>query len=153
MVPQQGYAGFWVRFIADLIDSTLLTVASWLLELVLLGPIYWLGHSATSFQDAFNPLMLQVVNLGLYGALAFAYYTWGHYRFGTTFGKKVFRVYVVAEKTRMPLTLKQSILRTAGYIFSYLPLGAGFLMAAFHPEKRGLHDMIAGTVSISKEQQ
>lgn len=145
------YAGFWVRFIADLIDSTLLTVASWFLELVLLGAVYWLGHFAAPFQDAFNPFMLQILNLALYATLAFGYYTWGHYRYGTTFGKRPFRVYVVTEKNRLPITMKQSVIRSVGYAVSYLPLAAGFLMAAFHPEKRALHDILAGTVSITKE--
>ena len=49
--------------------------------------------------------------------------------------------------------MKQSVVRTVGYALSYAPLGAGFLMAAIHPEKRALHDLIAGTVSITKERR
>jgi uncharacterized RDD family membrane protein YckC len=51
----------------------------------------------------------------------------------------------------MPISMKQSVIRSIGYAISYLPLAAGYLMAAFHPEKRALHDLLAGTVSISKE--
>jgi len=144
------YAGFWVRFIADLIDTTLLTVASWLLELMILGVVYWLGKRAAPFSDAFNPFWLQIFNGVLYLALAFPYYTWAHYRYGTTLGKKPFGVTVVSEADRLPISLKQAILRTLGYVVSYAPFGAGFIMAAFHPQKRALHDLIAGTVSIAK---
>jgi uncharacterized RDD family membrane protein YckC len=145
------YAGFWIRLIADLIDTTVLTVASWFAELMILGIVYWVGHYAQPFQDAFNALWLQIANAVIYTIFAVVYYTWGHYRYGTTLGKKPFRIYVVSESTRQPISMKQSILRTVGYLVSYIPVGAGFLMAAFHPEKRALHDLIAGTVSISKE--
>lgn len=145
------YAGFWIRLIADLIDSTLLTVASWFLELMILGAVYWLGNFTKSFTDAFNPLWLQIFNGVLYLVIAFPYYTWGHYRYGTTLGKKPFRIYVVSEANRLPISMRQSILRSFGYVLSYAPLCAGFLMAAIHPEKRGLHDLVAGTVSVIKQ--
>jgi uncharacterized RDD family membrane protein YckC len=50
----------------------------------------------------------------------------------------------------MPISLKQSWIRCLSYTLSYLPMCAGFIMAAFQPEKRALHDLIAGTVSIVK---
>lgn len=143
---ERHYAGFWVRFLADIIDNLILTVASWLLELMILGVVYWLGSHEKSFQDAFNSLMLQVLNGALCLFLAFPYYTWGHYRYGTTLGKRPFRIYVVSNTDFLPITLKQSIIRTLGYALSYIPFGAGFLMVAFQPEKRGLHDLVAGTV-------
>ena len=145
------YAGFWIRLLADMIDTIVLTVAAWFVELMILGVVYWIGHYAAPFQDAFNALWLQIANGVIYLLLAAPYYTWGHYRYGTTIGKRPFRIYVVSEATRLPITMKQSILRSLGYVVSYLPMGAGFLMAALHPEKRALHDLIAGTVSISKE--
>jgi uncharacterized RDD family membrane protein YckC len=149
---ERRYAGFWIRFVANLIDTIVLTVASWFLELMILGAVYWIGSRAKPFQDAFNPFMLQVFNGVLYLLLAFPYYTWGHYRYGTTLGKKPFKIYVVGMATFLPITGKQSVIRTLAYALSYLPFGAGFLMAAFQPEKRALHDLVAGTVSITKEQ-
>lgn len=145
------YAGFWIRLLADLIDTTVLTVASWFIELMGLGVVYWIGHFAAPFQDAFNSFWLQIANAIIYVVIAAPYYTWGHYRYGTTLGKKPFRIYVVTEDQKLPISMKQAVLRTLGYVVSYIPLGAGFLMAAVHPEKRALHDLIAGTVSISKE--
>jgi uncharacterized RDD family membrane protein YckC len=35
-----------------------------------------------------------------------------------------------------------------GYTVSYLIIGCGFFMAAFHPQKKALHDLLAGTVSV-----
>jgi uncharacterized RDD family membrane protein YckC len=35
-----------------------------------------------------------------------------------------------------------------GYPLSFLPLGTGFLIAAFTPRGRALHDLIAGTIVV-----
>ena len=139
-----------------MIDSTVLTVASWLLEFMILGAIYWTGvllhfFNTEGFLDVFNPFQLQVINLGAYALVAAPYYVIGHYRYGTTLGKKPLGIYVVDNATLGPITLKQSWIRCAGYIVSYLPFAAGYLMAAFHPEKRALHDWMAGTVSIRRK--
>jgi uncharacterized RDD family membrane protein YckC len=150
MPTQTRYAGFWIRLVADLIDTLILTVASWFLELMILGVVYWLGSFGKPFADAFNPFFLQIFNGVLYVLLALPYYTWGHYRYGTTLGKRPLQVYVVTASQGLPISLKQSWIRCFGYVLSYLPFCAGFIMAAFHPEKRALHDLLAGTVSVQK---
>jgi uncharacterized RDD family membrane protein YckC len=63
------------------------------------------------------------------------------------------KIYVVDAKSFKPITLKQSVLRCMGYVVSGLPFLCGYLMAAFHPEKKALHDLIGGTVSIIKEKK
>lgn len=146
------YAGFWIRLWADIADGTLLTVVSWLLELALLGAVYGvrsaLEGSQDSFWDAFNPMLVQVINLVLYAAIAFPYYVIGHFKYGTTLGKRPFRIRVVDARTYESVTFRQSVVRCLSYFLSYLPFSTGFMMAAFQPEKRALHDLIAGTVSI-----
>jgi len=149
------YAGFWIRFLADIIDSTLLTFVSWFLELICLGAFYWIQvlfhfREGSGFWSAYNPFFIQILNIGFYGVVAFPYYVWGHYRYGTTVGKKPFHIYVVQNGDLSPLTSKQSVVRCLAYVISYLPFSAGFSMAAFHPQKRALHDLIAGTVSIRR---
>jgi len=152
------YAGFWIRLVADLLDSLILTLASGLLELVLLGAYYWIkvgvltlqGRSSPSFDDSFNSLTLQMFNVSLYFILAFPYYYFGHLKWGTTLGKRPFRIYVVSATEYGPLTPWQSVLRFFGYGLSYAVFCTGFLMAAFHPQKKGFHDLMAGTVSIRR---
>ncbi|OFZ79740.1 MAG: hypothetical protein A2583_06660 [Bdellovibrionales bacterium RIFOXYD1_FULL_53_11] len=157
MTPK--YAGFWIRLVADLIDSLLLSVAAWILEYALLGIFYggWAlyasktGQDLPSFRNAFNALWMQVFNLGLYGVLAFPYYVWGQFKYGTTLGKKPLKIYVVSADDFGRITLKQSIIRCLGFIVSYLPFIAGYFMAGLHPRKQALHDLLAGTVSIRKK--
>jgi uncharacterized RDD family membrane protein YckC len=154
MATQSRYAGFWIRLVADLLDTALLTAVSWFLELILLGAIYFVGARAQSFtgafSDAFNPFFLQVFNAVLYVLLAIPYYVWGHLRYGTTLGKRPFRIYVVNASDHQPISMKQSWIRCLSYAVSYAPLCAGFIMAAYQPEKRALHDLFAKTVSIIK---
>ena len=157
-MPEVKYAGFWVRLVADLIDSTILNVLAWLVELMILGAVYWgmvlvksrSGVAVGPFSDAFNSFWMQIFNVVIYLVLAAPYYIYGHFRYGTTPGKWPFKIFVVSHDGFKPVTFKQSYLRFAAYLLSYLPFGTGFLMAAYHPEKRALHDLLAGTVSIRK---
>lgn len=158
MKKQTHYAGFWIRAVADFIDSIILDVAAGLVTLILLGVVFWIKillHSpesmGSSFFESLDPILLQIIFFGFRGAFSLGYYSWGTYRYGTTVGKKLFHIYVISTSKRGQLTLLQSVIRCFAYLVSYLPLGAGFLMAAFHPEKRALHDLIAETVSVIRK--
>ncbi|MBI2712453.1 MAG: RDD family protein [Bdellovibrio sp.] len=152
------YPGFWKRVIADLIDSSIVDLASVLMTFIFLGAWYWVGvllrlESVQPeardffFREAQSTLILLVLVLSR-GIFALLYYSLGHYRYGTTFGKIIFHIYVVSTEGMQPLTLRQAYLRTLHYITSYLTFYVGFLMVIFHPQKRALHDLLANTVSI-----
>ncbi|MEK6578843.1 MAG: RDD family protein [Bdellovibrionota bacterium] len=149
------YAGFWIRFVAEMIDNTILSLVVIIGELILIGMIYWIfvlktptGETPRGFLDVLGPVWIQVIYCILYALLSIPYYTYWHFQHGTTIGKKMLGIYVVNEKNLGKITLKQSLIRCFGYAVSSLPLSAGYIMAAFHPEKRALHDLMAGTVSI-----
>jgi uncharacterized RDD family membrane protein YckC len=153
------FAGFWIRAVAEILDSVILTVASWVVELALLRLFYLIwklskggtGVEIPAFDDAFNSLFLQMFNIGIYLCLAFPYYVWGHFKYGTTLGKRPFRIYVVDHATLGSLTIAQSITRFFAYGISYALFMTGFIMAAFHPQKRALHDLMAKTASVIKK--
>lgn len=151
-----NYAGFWLRLIADIIDTSILTAASWILEFIALGAVFWVkalfsgSHSEFSYSTLYNSLLAQIINLLIYFALATPYYVIGHFRYGTTLGKWPLSIYVVRQHDLGPITLKQSSIRFASYLLSYLVFATGFLMAAYHPKKLALHDLIAGTASIKR---
>lgn len=67
---------------------------------------------------------------------------------GTTIGKWATGLRI--ERTSgEPLGFGHATLRhTLGYLVSLLTFGIGFLLAAFDPEGRALHDRIAGTVVV-----
>jgi uncharacterized RDD family membrane protein YckC len=130
------YAGFWLRFVAHLIDFTLLNGIELLLESIL---------SKLFDITAFNQQVF-----GMLFSLGFYYWYFCVYQVktGTTLGKKLLGIYVIDEKSGRLMSTRQAIYRMSSYLLSYLIIGCGFLMAAFHPQKKGLHDLLAGTVSV-----
>src|SRR5688572_889329 len=119
------YVGFWLRFLSNLIDWILLTIASTGVQLIFMAGVYfparWIDPTITDgFLDYFNALFLQIWNLVLYSLFALVYYFQGHYRWGTTLGKWVFSIYVVDQDTLSPLSKKQAWVRALAYGLSHL---------------------------------
>lgn len=126
------YAGFWVRFVAALIDG-----------FVLLIPNFILGF-LTSFYVGKNAIISNVMRM----FLTWAYYIWMTNKDRATIGKKVMGLEVRSDSVE-DLTLNQIILReTVGKLISYVILGIGYIMAGFTAKKQALHDMIAKTVVV-----
>ncbi len=150
------FAGFWIRLAATCLDWIALQCATWLIELLVIGALFWVrfllkrSDPAMGFWEEFDSMEAQFIEAIIYIALSFPYFAWANARYGTTLGKWPLRLYVVQANGLKRITLRQSITRWASYLLSYLPVGAGFLMVAFHPERRGLHDLIAGTVVIRR---
>jgi uncharacterized RDD family membrane protein YckC len=61
-----------------------------------------------------------------------------------TYGKRSMGIYV-RKRDSDGVWIGSSCVRFVGYIISWIPLGLGFLMVAFHKQKLALHDLIAGT--------
>jgi uncharacterized RDD family membrane protein YckC len=127
--PGEGemvYAGFWIRFLAWIIDSIILFGVNTVVGLVV--------------ADVLTMAMLQIF-LGAVYSIAF----WVGQ--GATPGKMAVGVKVVMANGG-PIEFGPALLRYFGYWVSGLTLGIGYLMIAFTAEKRGLQDYIAGTVVI-----
>jgi hypothetical protein len=63
-------------------------------------------------------------------------------------GKMAVSAKIVDAKTLGKPSTRQFINRYVAYCFSFIPLGLGFLWIAFDRQKRGWHDMLAGTLVI-----
>ena len=72
------------------------------------------------------------------------------FRYSSSPGKMLFRLQIVDEKSGLPMTERQAIIRFLGYFVSTIPLSLGFVWILFNKKRRGFHDMIAGTVVIVK---
>ncbi|MPW22492.1 RDD family protein [Paraburkholderia sp. CNPSo 3157] len=66
----------------------------------------------------------------------------------TSPGKRAMRLRIVDADTGKPMTVKQAILRTVGYLLTFATCGTGFLWVLFNPRKQALHDRVANTVVI-----
>lgn len=67
-----------------------------------------------------------------------------------TFGKYYSKIKVVDEYAQRTTFLK-ALLRIVMKFFSLLLLFSGFIMVVFRKDKKGLHDILSGTMVISKE--
>lgn len=67
---------------------------------------------------------------------------------GRTLGKWVAGLRI-ERRDGEPLSFARALLRhLIGYPLTLVTLGLGFLVAAFHPQGRALHDLLAGTVVV-----
>lgn len=131
------YGGFWIRVVAYIIDAILLSIVS--------GAIgYATGMNVFSGDYTnFNPGP-QLVSLVI-GWLYFALLESSER--GATVGKMAVGLRVVTDQGQR-LTFLNATGRYFAKFISAIILGIGFLMVAFTDRKRGLHDMIAGTLVI-----
>jgi uncharacterized RDD family membrane protein YckC len=129
LAPGEGelaYAGFWIRFLASLIDGAILFVVNVVIASLIPDPVTAL----------FSQIILN------------ATYTIGFWvAQGATPGKMAVGVKVVMANG-LPIEFGAACLRYFGYFVCALTFGIGYLMIAFTAEKRGLQDYIAGTVVI-----
>lgn len=148
------FASFWIRFAAHLIDFILLNAFEFAVEYALQGLVFlvrkFLLHETVTFSDSVHPLLEQGFEIIFGLMITYYYYVPYQLKKATTIGKKLFSLYVVNADDGKPMTHAQAVKRMLSYGLSYLIAGCGFLMAAFHPEKRALHDLIAGTVVIRR---
>lgn len=120
-------AGFWLRAGAYVIDLILVLAVQLVFQgLALAGLPAWL------------------VNL-LTFAVPAAYFTWMPVRFSGQTAGKIAAGLAVGRPDGSWMTYPRALGRWAGYLLSSLPLGLGFLAAAFTPGKRALHDFIVDT--------
>jgi uncharacterized RDD family membrane protein YckC len=134
------YGGFWIRFVATIIDSILLIAVSYPLLMVLYGKDYFApGAIIKGPADFLISWIFPAVAVILF---------WS-YRSATP-GKLLFSLEIVDAKTGEKPSTGQFIGRYFAYFVSTIPLCIGFLWVAFDRRKQSWHDKLAGTVVIRK---
>lgn len=127
-------AGFGIRLLAFLVDEMILGIP------VLLGALVWM----TSFTSGPSTSLVTGA-LSAYNLLCIFYYVYFWGARGATPGKSLLGLTVVTDGGETPIGYGRALLRLVGYAASSLLLGLGFLLIALSPDRRGLHDRIAGT--------
>jgi len=77
------------------------------------------------------------------------YLTLCWYLWAATPGKMLCRLKIVDAKTGGPMKDWQSIVRLLGYFVSAIPFGIGFFWIGLNRQRRGWHDLLAGTSVIA----
>lgn len=139
-------AGFWIRFLAFLIDYALLNFAGAILAYGVYGVVGLGSLFSGGFTEEMMYLALGVI-LPMLVVINIAYYTIFVGWRGQTPGKILLRLKIIPEKGE-EMTYGRAFLRWVGYIISTILLGFGYLMIAFTRQKQGLHDKIASTLVV-----
>jgi uncharacterized RDD family membrane protein YckC len=132
-----AYGGFWIRVLAYLIDGILLTIVYGIVARLLGIDIF---ESDWRHYDPLGNLLSLVI-----GWLYFALLESSER--GATVGKMVMGLRVVTSDGQR-LSFMNATGRYFAKILSAIILCIGFIMVAFTDKKRGLHDIIAGTLVI-----
>lgn len=128
-------AGFWIRFVAVLIDGVVLLVAQ--------GILFSAGWMVSGGSTGGGMAVKGLVNV--FGTLlGAAYGIIFHWLWGQTLGKMALQIKVVSMDGG-PLTFGQATGRYFATFLSAIILCIGFIMAGIRTDKRALHDLLAGT--------
>jgi uncharacterized RDD family membrane protein YckC len=139
------YGGFWIRFVARLVDGLILVVVNVGLNIILFGTT---GFMARPPQDLSSIMGRGLLSLFLF-AVTIAYETWFVGRFGGTPGKMVCNLKIVRPDSSR-LSYARAFGRHWATYLSSLILFIGYIMAGFDREKRALHDRICDTRVIKR---
>jgi uncharacterized RDD family membrane protein YckC len=125
------YAGFWIRFVAYIIDAII-----WFVALIVAGIS-----------------IIIVVGIVLFPLVLFCYWPYLWWKRGATFGQSALGLRVVRAIDGGPIDGGMAAIRAIVFLAelffgSYLIGLIGLIWAAFEPRKRAWHDMAAGTVVI-----
>ncbi len=151
--PSLPYGGFWIRFLAYFIDRIVVGVVAAPFYFILLVPrLIPIIQNAQRTGEPPSPEMI--------GAILGAAFTFGLVALGCvwlydalltssswqgTVGKKVLRLKVTDEAGNR-IGFGRATGRFFGKILSGMIMYIGFIMVGFTDRKRGLHDMLAGTL-------
>ena len=124
MAKTPNYAGFWIRFLAYIIDAVALSVISGLL----------LDTPANG-----SGLLIPALYFG-------AFWMWK----AASPGSMLLGMRVVSVDGK-PLNIQQVALRLVGYLVSAVVLGIGFITIAFDDKKQGWADKIAKTYVVKND--
>jgi uncharacterized RDD family membrane protein YckC len=158
-----SYAGFWLRFLAYVIDGLILGAATFAVLIPLLfltgivATLERLPHRIKGMQGQSNPALIGAIfSLALTFAAVALLLHWLYYAYlesgekQGTWGKQALGLYVTDGEAK-----RISFGRASGRFFSkiitgLIPLGIGYIMAGFTAKKQALHDMIAGCLVLRR---
>ncbi|MFZ5970509.1 MAG: RDD family protein [Bacteroidota bacterium] len=126
-----SYAGFWIRFVAYIVDSMVL----WLIQIVLSFMFY--GDYSVYGGGLMLSLISLAVGVGYFAGMESSARQ-------ATLGKMLFRL-KVGDDQGYQITFGNALGRYFGKILSALILFIGFFMAGWDDKKQALHDKLAGT--------
>lgn len=154
-----AYAGFWLRFVAYIIDG----FVSGLAFLILLIPLFILTGAGAALSkigsgEDIRDDVAAFLGLGfLFGFFGIIFLvSWLYYALSessswqATLGKKMLNL-KVTDMTGQPISFGRASGRFFAKIISHMiPLAIGYILAGFTEKKQAVHDMIASCLVLRK---
>lgn len=136
------YVGLVTRAIAFTLDAALINLIA-----IVVAAAVGLALSVLSVPNEVS--VVAIVS----GCVAFVGWTIGYFvtfwsTTGQTPGNRLLRIRVCRAEDGGVLRPGKALLRLVGITLAAIPLGAGFLPILVDDRRRGLHDMLAGTVVV-----
>ncbi len=142
-VAQRGNpAGFWIRFLALIIDGVIVALIGTVLWPLLFGDTFW-PREVIEFDDGSTFDSISARNW--IHLMTILYHTFFLALFGATPGKRLLGIRIYDANGRQGIGFVRAAIRTLSTYISTFTLLIGYIMAAFRRDKRALHDLIAGT--------
>lgn len=143
------YAGFWMRFVAYLIDGIILNVVIYFFIIIMgvftVGPVLVMADDVDNISPiALGGSFMMILFVAVIGS-------WLYYALQessihqATLGKRAMRLYVTMENGER-INFTQASIRFFSKIISGLIFMVGYILAAFTERKQALHDIIAKTL-------
>ena len=156
------YGGFWLRFVAYLLDGLILSVVALVFAFfiaiffIMIGAAMGMSLKQIPGTNSGSPNPVALILIGLmyliiYGGLIVV--TWLYFAklesgpAQATYGKQVMGLRVT-DLTGQRIGFGRASGRFFGKIVSGMTFYVGFIMAGFTERKQALHDMIAGTLVV-----
>ncbi len=133
--PPPRPAGFWLRALALFLDYVFLLIVIGFAHAI--SGVIW-GEAGRSSR------VLSAATTAFRWMLPPLYAVLFHWLWGQTMGKMLVGARVVSAEGG-PLSLRRAVGRALAWLLAALPLGAGLLVAGLRRDRRGLHDLLAGT--------
>ncbi len=131
------YGGFWIRFVAVVVDGIALWIVNFAIQTV----------TNTRITNPYNMGLVMSsigINFLISTAISLFYEAFFLVQYGATPGKMILKLKVITPDGGR-ITWGRAVGRYFAKILSGITLMIGYIMAGFDPEKRALHDYIAGT--------
>jgi uncharacterized RDD family membrane protein YckC len=145
-------AGFWIRFVAYIVDAFILVIALVVIGGVIIGLAVAIGGTGGKDSEVAigAGVVLALLTYVVIGWLYEAFLTSGPH--GATLGKQAVGVRIVCADGA-PLSFGRATGRHFLKVFvtPMIPLAIGYLMAGFTARKRALHDIMADTFVIKTQ--
>jgi len=137
------YAGFWIRFVAWIIDAIAIGILTGALAPLAGGstPVTVETSGGVTFSYTTNAVGTLIGLLYFVGLWAWR---------GQTVGMIPFNLYVVRVEDGVKPDVVRAFLRYVGLIISFVVFALGVIWVAFDGRKQGWHDKLARTVVIRR---